>query len=563
MARRTSYGVLLAACLGLLAVSVASWNAAEPPGADRKVFKNSVIPLPDKPGPAPHGLMVTKAVLDHKKDKMDVLFSLAIPKEARAKLEDKVLKGQVLDPQDLTKDYSPRPEDVERLVKWLKDEGFEVTHTSPDKTSVYVRGTVEQIEKSLQVKMIRVAKNGLTYNAAQNAPSLPAEVGAGVQAVIGLQPFRQATRHTRIYRPVSPAATPATANAPPYLVKEVLKAYNADNLGVTGKGQKIAILIDTLPLDADTAHFWTRNNLPVTANRVEKIKLKDGPLPPVEGEESMDVQWSSGIASGAKVRVYACGSLAFVDLDLGLDRILADAMADAELRQVSISLGLGEQFLSPDGTPNGEVAIEHQKLLQLAALGVNVFVSSGDGGSNPDQFGQSGGDKDQTEWMASSPFAIGVGGTALHLDSTGAISSETGWVGSGGGVSKVFDRPAFQNQPGMPQGQKRLVPDVCLLAAPETGAYVRVNGADQQIGGTSLSAPVWAGFCALMNEARTKANKPTLPYLNPLIYPLKGSDSFRDITDGSNGGFDAGAGYDMVTGLGAPHLKNLISKLTQ
>jgi len=559
MARRTSYGVPLAACLGLLAVSAATWTAAEP-GAGRKVFKNSVIALPDKPGPAPHGLMVTKAVLDHKKDKMDVLFSLAIPKDARAKLEDKVLKGQVLDPQDLVKDYAPKPEDVERLTKWLKDQGFEVTYTSPDKTSVYVRGTVEQIEKSLEVKMIRVMKNGSTYNAAQNAPSVPAEVGEGVQAVIGLQPFRQATKHSRIHRPVSPAAAPAVANAPPYLVKEVLKAYNADGLAVTGKGQKIAILIDTLPHDADTKFFWEKNNLPTTPNRVEKIKLKNGPLPPVEGEESMDVQWSSGIASGAKVRVYACGSLSFVDLDLGLDKILADAMADPELRQVSISLGLGEQFLSPDGTLGGEIAIEHQKFIQLAALGVNVFISSGDGGSNPDQFGQAGGDQ-QVEWMSSSPFAVGVGGTALHLDGTGGVSSETAWPGSGGGVSKVFDRPPYQNQTGM-QGQKRLVPDVSLLADPNTGAYVRLNGQDQQIGGTSLSAPVWAGFCALMNEARTKANKPTLSFLNPLIYPLK-DDCFRDITDGTNGGFNAGAGYDMVTGLGVPNVKKLIAKLTQ
>lgn len=567
MARMTSAGAGLAAALvftAVLAVTVGSARQAAP-AAGRKVFTNSVIPLPDKPGPAPHGLVVSAAVQDHKSDKMDILFSLAIPKEARAKLEEKVLKGEVVDPKDLVKDSAPKPEDVKGLSKWLKDEGFEITHTTPDQTSVYARGTVAQIEKSLAVKMIRVTKNGLTYNAAQNAPSLPETVGAGVQAVIGLQPFRQATKHSRVHRPVFPLMpTTSTANAPPYLVKEVLKAYNADTLGVTGRGQKIAILIDTLPLDPDTAHFWSKNSLPVVPNRVEKINVKNQvPLPPIEeGEESMDVQWTSGIASGANVRVYACGSLGFVDLDLGLDRILADATDDPGLRQVSISLGLGEQFLSPDGTLDGEIAIERDKFLQLAALGVNVFVSSGDGGSNPDQFGQSGGPQ-QTEWMASCPFVIAVGGTVLHLTGAGAPASETGWAGSGGGVSKVFDRPLYQNRPGMPPGQKRLVPDVCLLAAPETGAYVRVKGEDRQIGGTSLSAPVWAGFCALINESRTRASKPTLPFLNPLLYPLMESDCFRDITEGTNGGFMAGPRFDMVTGLGAPHVKNLVTKLTQ
>src|SRR5262249_40868204 len=156
--------------------------------------------------------------------------------------------------------------------------------------------------------------------------------------------------------------------------------------------------------------------------------------------------------------------------------------------------GLGEQFLSPDGTLDGEIQIENDKFLKLSALGVNVFVSSGDAGSNPDVTGHGSGGPQQVEWMASCPFVIGVGGTTLHLTGTGDVASETGWAGSGGGMSKVFARPAYQTRPGMPAGDRRLVPDVSLLANPETGAFVRVNGHDLQIGGTSLSAPIWAGF---------------------------------------------------------------------
>jgi kumamolisin len=87
------------------------------------------------------------------------------------------------------------------------------------------------------------------------------------------------------------------------------------------------------------------------------------------------------------------------------------------------------------------------------------------------------------------------------------------------------------------------------------------NGHVQQIGGTNWSAPVWAGFCALINEARHKAGKPPLGFLNPRLYPLAGSASFRDITSGSNGAFDAGPGYDMVTGLGVPNVKQFIQAL--
>ncbi|HET6327238.1 MAG TPA: S53 family peptidase [Planctomycetaceae bacterium] len=554
--------------LSLLYLLPAAAICAPPatPNEARKVFKNSVIPLDAGPTLAAHALVVNTASDRHKNDKLEVLFALGIPKEARAQLEQKVLKGEVVDAATLAKDYSPKTEDVERLVKWCKDEGFEITHVTPDQSSVYVRGSVAQLEKSLQINMVRVsAKDGVTYNAARNAPSLPVAVGDSVQAIIGLQPFRRATKHSRTYHPASAGVGPTAsiANAPPYLIKEVLKAYGADNLPVSGSGQRIAILIDRLPLDADTAHFWQKNQLPADLDRIEKVNLKNVTLPP-EGEESMDVQWTSGIAPGAKVRVYASGSLAFVDLDFALDRILADAANDPSLRQLSISLGLGEQVLSPDGTLDGEVSVELQKFLRPAALGVNVFVSSGDGGSNPDQFGQSGGPLAQTEWQASCPYVVGVGGTSLRLSGDGTVTTETGWALSGGGRSRVFDRPSYQNRPGIPSEQKRTVPDVSLLADPETGAYVRVDGHDQQIGGTSLAAPVWAGFCALINEARTKAGKPTLPFLNPLLYSLKDSDHcFRDIVGNNNGEFEAVPGYDMVTGLGVPNVKTLAEKLTQ
>src|SRR6202008_4511576 len=118
-----------------------------------------------------------------------------------------------------------------------------------------------------------------------------------------------------------------------------------------------------------------------SSTRVEKINVKGGPLPPPSGEETLDVEWSSGIAPDAKVRVYASGTLKFVDLDRALDRIIADLPSNPGMRQLSISLGLGEQFL---GGPNGEVRTQHAKFLRLAAAGVNVFVSSGDAGSRPD-----------------------------------------------------------------------------------------------------------------------------------------------------------------------------------
>jgi kumamolisin len=66
----------------------------------------------------------------------------------------------------------------------------------------------------------------------------------------------------------------------------------------------------------------------------------------------------------------------------------------------------------------------------------------------------------------------------------------------------------------------------------------------------------------LINEARIKKGKPALPFLNPLLYPLMGPTNFRDVTSGTNGEFNAGSGYDLVTGIGVPRIKNLIQALT-
>jgi kumamolisin len=207
-----------------------------------------------------------------------------------------------------------------------------------------------------------------------------------------------------------------------------------------------------------------------------------------------------------------------------------------------------------------EVATEHTKFLRLAAAGVNVFVSSGDAGSNPDTTGHDPTGPLQAEYASSDPSVIGVGGTTLRLNPAG-IGTETGWAGSGGGSSRIFPRPAWQSGGSIPQGANRLIPDVSLAADPNTGAFLVFHGQPTQIGGTSWSAPVWAGLCALMNQARTNAGKPLLPFLNPFLYPLLGSPAFRDVTSGSNGAFHCGLGYDEVTGIGTPNVKELIARL--
>jgi kumamolisin len=230
---------------------------------------------------------------------------------------------------------------------------------------------------------------------------------------------------------------------------------------------------------------------------------------------------------------------------------LADAKANPSLRIVSISLGLGEHE-----TPAAAIRTQHRLFLRLAALGVNVCVSTGDDGSVPNG-------ELEVEYPASDPNVIAVGGTTLRLNQDLSISSQTGWSGSGGGKSVKFARPTWQKAAGMAGGTARLTPDVAAPADPSTGALVVLNQKGQMIGGTSWSAPTWAGILALINEKRAAGKLSPLGFLNPLLYKLSSSDSFRDVTSGQNGAYNCDTGHDLVTGLGSPRIQKLLGKLLE
>lgn len=520
------------------------WSAlAKTRSEPRTTFTNSVTPLPSEAA-------VTAKVPGSAQLADSMEFEIALRMRDYPKLVDKIGRNKRISHAELEQSHLPLAVDYEVLVKWLKAEGFTITETDPDHLSVFVRGSIAQIQESLQTEMVEVNMEGRSYHAARTHPSLPRQVATAVLGINGLQPYLKARK--LLMRPQV-----VSGIQPPFLVGNILTAYNAANLGVTGSDQKIAILIDTVPSNSDLTAFWSHNNIPQSLANIEEINVNNVHLDPPSGEETLDVEWTSGIAPGAKVRVYASGGLDFTSLDKSLQRIIHDLSSQPQLHQLSISLGLGETYL----LGSSQMQTDAQYFATIASSGVSIFVSSGDGGSNPDSNGGNSGPL-QVEYYSSDPSVTGVGGTSLYLTgSTGTVSSETAWSDSGGGVSQYFSRPAWQAGTGVPSGTMRLVPDVALAADPNTGAYVYLQGIVQQIGGTSWSAPTWAGFCALINQARANVSQPSLGLLNPVIYPLLTSGNFRDITAGSNGRYSAGTGYDRVTGLGAPNMAALLQTL--
>ncbi len=443
--------------------------------------------------------------------------------------------------------YYPLKADYDAVAAWLRAQGLSVADEDPLHLSVFASGTVAQVSRALGLGMARVSANGRQYSSADSPPLLPAALAGAVLGVNGLQPH------------VTPKArqsgvTPAVAKQPPYYPSEMLHAYGGDALGLDGTGQEIGIVIDRFPNEADLLNFWTITGVPQQWSNISFVQVISGTIPAPNSqaaEETLDTEWSSGIASGARVRVYATKTLSFVNIDRAYQRIISDLPARTGLRQVSLSFGAPETQVAAS-----QLQTDAQYFAAMANAGVTVFVSTGDNGSEP-------GSVLQVETPSSDPSVIAVGGTSLALNTDGSISTETAWSGTGGGVSQSSVRPAWQLGAGLPAGTKRTVPDVAAPADPNTGAKVIVNGQSWQYGGTSWSAPMWAGFCALINQARAQAGLGSIGSMGAKLYPLLGSSAFRDITKGSNGDYTAGANYDLCTGLGSPNLAALIPLLAQ
>jgi kumamolisin len=415
------------------------------------------------------------------------------------------------------------------------------------------------VQQAFSVSLKRVIVEGEEFVAADTAPSVPQPLAGVVASINGLQPYRHFNKLATV-RPSQPAAdreavTPEATISGKYFPAGIMRAYKAlPFLAEDGAGTRTAILIDTFPNANDLLSFWSLTGTAQSLSNIVFVQAVAGTLSAPSGEETLDTEWASGIGYGSEIRVYATKTLAFTSLDTGFQRMLSDIKGGVAINQLSVSLGLCEPFV-----PAGEITTEENLLAMIAAREVSIFVSSGDAGAQECGPGKGL----HASFPATSPVVTAVGGT--HLVVTGtlhsptlSIKTETAWSGSGGGISQFFAVPEYQRGLGL---SDRGVPDVAADADPATGVEIVLNGNEGEVGGTSASTPMWAGFAAMINQGRFAAGKSALGQLNPRIYRLLSTANFRDITRGCNGGFCASPGYDLTTGIGSPVMNKLLPAL--
>jgi hypothetical protein len=363
----------------------------------------------------------------------------------------------------------------------------------------------------------------------------------------------------------SDGSVPSQTSAPVGLTPtQIRHAYGFDQI-VTGSvqgdgtGQTIAIIdaYDTPTITSDLHNFDVAWGIPdpPSFKRVAQDGSTNYPFTDPAGpgnpngtwemETSLDVEWAHALAPGASILLVEAN-----DASNGNLMSAAVGYARGQPGVSVISMSFGQNDFS------GETSYDSLFTTPSGHTGITFLAATGDNGQ-------------PSGYPAYSPNVVAVGGTTLNVDGSGNIISETGWSGSGGGVSTLEPQPSYQNPTTNSfSNTHRANPDVAFDADPNTGVPVydswdfTASTPWEQFGGTSFSTPSWGALIAIADQGRVAAGLTSLDGPSqtlPNLYSVSAND-FSDITSGSNG-FSAGVGYDLVTGRGSPKAALLVNDL--
>jgi kumamolisin len=479
-------------------------------------------------------------------------ISVSVIVKRKNPLDLEKLIGRHLSQQEFAEKYAADPANFEHLRDFAHKHGLTVDEgaSSLARRTLVLRGPASKLEAAFGVTLNDYSKDGKKFHSYTGTISMPQEHAEPVEAVLGLDNHPIARPHFRLLdnKKKSNPAQSASFNPP-----QVAQLYNFPT-GVNGAGQTIGILELGGGYNAsDLSSYFA--GLSITEPRVTAVSvdgatnspnLPSSPTDPnSDGEVALDIEVAGSIAPGANIAVYFTtnSSQGFVD---ALTTAIHDT-TNGPPSIISISWGSSES----NWTAQSMTALD-EACQSAAALGITITVASGDNGSSD---GVSG---NNVDFPASSPHVLGCGGTEL-VAANGAIQQEVVWNdqpqgggASGGGISSFFPLPSWQTNANVPpsptSGGGRGVPDVAGDASPETGYNVLFDGKATVVGGTSAVAPLWAALIALLNQQRGS----NIGFANPALYQ-NAENGFQDITQGNNGSYSAGPGWDPCTGLGSPN----------
>ena len=489
-------------------------------------------------------------------EQVDIVVSLKLRNKADLDtLTAKLMAGapgvKPLTSAEFMAKHAPTAADAQTVVAYLRAQGFTNIDVAPNNLLISATGGAGTIKTAFQADLHEYNVNGRRAYANVTDVLVPSHLSPMVQGVIGLQNVH--LMHTHAQRAAHTTSSSAQAvaaisipNFPAIYGASSLPSATTGTIGIITAG-KLTQTITDLKSFASSAGYPVPN---VTTTVVGTA----GTTTSGTDEWNMDSQSSLAAAGGtiSHMILYNVNGLSDASLSLGYNKAVTDNLA----RAINVSLGGCE-------SDEGSVETSQDQIFQSAVAQGQMFsVSSGDSGAY--ECGSTAG-KAQS-YPAVSPYVMAVGGTTLSTSGT-TWSGETVWSctsaascqqsssgGAGGGPSLTETAPSWQTAAGVLAGAtKRGVPDISFDASPSSGALVLVNGTQEQIGGTSLAAPLWAGFWTRIQAAHGN----TLPFPAQTLYQGAAANPswFHDVTSG-NQGYAAATGWDYASGYGSVQIAN-------
>jgi uncharacterized protein (TIGR03437 family) len=491
---------------------------------------------------------------------------------------------QWLTPEQFGGRFGLNSSDQSKVVAWLTAQGFSVDHVARSNNWVAFSGSAEKVSASLHTPIHQFQVNGEMHFANTQVPSIPEALSDVAGGFLGLNDFPTHSNAKIVTPDYTTGNTHYLAPADFATIYDVNPLYTA---GIDGTGQSIAIVGESDVLLSDIASFRARYGLPANVPKLYPYGTDPG-YNGAEIEGNLDLEWAGAIAPKATI-YYVYGTSALIAMEFAVEGNTAPI----------ISASYSECEINTDFSGWSSLA------QQGNAQGITLLAASGDAGA-------AGCDTQDSEPFATRglsvnfpavlPEVTGVGGT-MFVEGTGTYwgatnsstfgsalsyipeaawneSATSGLGSTGGGVSRIYSRPAWQNGPGLPNDNFRHVPDVSFSAAGHDAYFVTYLGANYLVGGTSCGTPAMAGVLALLNhyQVTNKFQKsPGLGNINPQLYRMAQAvpTAFHDVTTGNNLvqcaqgspdcltgslGYSAGAAYDMTTGLGSIDTNVLVTQ---
>jgi subtilase family serine protease len=470
-----------------------------------------------------------------------------------------------LTPAEFAEKFGPTEQDYQAVIAFAKANHLRVTTTYANRGIVDVNGSAADIERALHLSLnvYQHPTEHRTFYAPTGEPSL--NLSVPILHISGLDNFelprpRLVANHIVAGQNASPNAGSGPGGA--YRGFDFRAAY-APGVSLNGKGQSVGLLEFDGYSSADITYYENAAGLPNVP--LQDVLIDGATAGPGNNEGDVEVALDMEVAISmatnlTKLVVYqAPGGAPFED-------ILNQMVVDDQVSQFSCSWYIYGGASQPAADNIWQ---------EMAAQGQSFFNASGDGDA----------------WTGliffpgDSPYITEVGGTTLSTTGPGGSwSSETVWnwgieigpqyngVGSGGGISTQYPIPSWQTNISMAANQgsttMRNTPDVAMTA---DNVYVRADGGDYSVGGTSCAAPLWAGFAALVNQEAVGSGRSPVGFINPALDAIgtgpNYAAAFHDITTGNNtwssspSKFYAVPGYDLCSGWGTPAGQPLIDDL--